>query len=133
MFSAGEFRKEAVRCGDLANTAVGPERQHQLRVQEQSFTRLADNEEWLSSKHEKSVAAVPAWREGENLAQEEEHVLRCLGAALILQWHTLPRELQRELFDGAGSMGEVMSTADLRGQIARFIHAHKPRESPGTR
>ena len=42
-----------------------------------------------------------------------------------MQWNTLPRKLQRELFDSAGSMGELMETAELRGRIARFLHKHK--------
>jgi hypothetical protein len=35
-------------------------------------------------------------------------VLRCLGAALIMQWNTLPQKLRRELFDNASSMGELL-------------------------
>lgn len=58
------------------------------------------------------------------LASEEEHVLRCLGAAVMMQWNALPANLQRELFDNAGSMGELLSTEELRGQIARFLHNH---------
>ena len=59
------------------------------------------------------------------LEKEEEHILRCLGAALIMQWNTLPRKLRRELFDNGGSMGELMKTSELRCQIARFLHKHK--------
>jgi hypothetical protein len=59
------------------------------------------------------------------LADEEEHVLRCLGAAVIMQWNTLPTLLQREIFDTAGSVGKLLETAALRGQIARFLHKHK--------
>jgi hypothetical protein len=59
---------------------------------------------------------------GANLADDEEHVLRCLGAALMMQWNTLPTKLRTELFDNAGSMGE---TAALREQIACFLHKHK--------
>jgi hypothetical protein len=59
------------------------------------------------------------------LAQEEEQILRCLGAALILQWNTLPQKLRRELFDSAGDMGELLESAELRGKIARFLHKHK--------
>jgi hypothetical protein len=61
----------------------------------------------------------------ETLADEEERILRCLGAALIMQWNTLPTKLQRELFDNAGAMGELLNTSALRGQIARFLHKHK--------
>ena len=42
-----------------------------------------------------------------------------------MQWNTIPRKLQRELFDTAGSLGDVLQTAALRGQIARFLHDHK--------
>jgi hypothetical protein len=48
-----------------------------------------------------------------------------LGAALIMQWNTLPTTLQREVFDTAGSAGKLLETAALRGQIARFLHKHK--------
>jgi hypothetical protein len=58
-------------------------------------------------------------------AGEEEHVLRCLGAAVIMQWNTLPKQLQRELFDNASSKGELLETEALRGNIARFLHKHK--------
>ncbi|MGB8639253.1 MAG: hypothetical protein WCD30_14125, partial [Pseudolabrys sp.] len=59
----------------------------------------------------------------------EEHILRCLGAAVIMQWNTIPTKLQRELFDTAGSLGDVLKTSELRGQIARFLHDHKDEES----
>jgi len=51
--------------------------------------------------------------------------LRCLGAAVIMQWNALPNTLQREIFDTAGSVGKLLETAALRGQIARFLHKHK--------
>jgi hypothetical protein len=59
------------------------------------------------------------------LAHEEEHVLRCLGAAVIMQWNDLPTQIQRGLFDHAISMGEPRHTAQLKEQIARFLHTHK--------
>jgi len=62
------------------------------------------------------------------LAEEEEHVLRCLGAAVIMQWDTLPTSLRRETFDTAGSLGELMETGALRGQIARLLHKHKTQD-----
>ncbi len=36
----------------------------------------------------------------------EERVLRCLGAAVIMQWNDLPTEIQRKLFEGATSMND---------------------------
>ena len=32
---------------------------------------------------------------------------------MIMQWNALPTRLQRELFDNAGSMGELMKTPAL--------------------
>jgi hypothetical protein len=60
-----------------------------------------------------------------SLAKEEEHILRCLGAAVIMQWDDLPTAIQRELFDHAISMGKLQHTAELKGQIARFLHKHQ--------
>jgi hypothetical protein len=42
-----------------------------------------------------------------------------------MQWNALPKTLQREIFDTAGSVGKLLETAALRGQIARFLHKHK--------
>jgi hypothetical protein len=58
------------------------------------------------------------------LGADEEHILRCLGAALIMRWNTLQTELQRELFDAAGSIGGLLDNATLRAQIARFLRKH---------
>src|SRR5205085_5915724 len=59
------------------------------------------------------------------LAQEEEHILRCLGAAVIMQWNDLPPKIQRDLFDHTISMGEPRYTGHLKERIARFLHRHK--------
>jgi hypothetical protein len=45
-----------------------------------------------------------------------------------MQWNTIPQNLQRELFDSAGSIGDLADIATLRGQIARFLHKHKDDE-----
>lgn len=95
---------------------------------EQSFT-LADNEQWDEDNNHK-MAHTPESHgpSGATLAAEEEHILRCLGAALIMQWNALSTKLRRELFDNAGSMGELLETPALRGQVARFLHKHKDDE-----
>lgn len=141
-----QYRAKAVEYGELVKTSTGPNQRREFQKLEQSFTVLADNEQWLADNHQNIVCTleqdrsngttlaeeeetVPtAEQNGFNdatLAEEEEHVLRCLGAALIMQWNTLPTKLRRELFANAGSMGELLETATLRGQIARFQHKHK--------
>jgi hypothetical protein len=93
---------------------------------ERRFASLADNEQVLADDHNSAVhVSNHDQSRGAALAVEEEYVLRCLGAALIMKWNTLPTMLQREVFDTAGSVGKLLETAALRGQIARFLHKHK--------
>jgi hypothetical protein len=60
------------------------------------------------------------------LTETERRVLVALGAALVAEWSTLDTELQRMLFRRAASSGS--ETAQLREQIARFLHDHKDDE-----
>src|SRR5579863_2668260 len=53
---------------------------------------------------------------------EDEKILECLGAAVIMRWGTLPTKIQRELFEHATSLADLAQTAPLKGQIARFLH-----------
>ena len=66
-----------------------------------------------------------------SLGREEEHILRCLGAAVIMQWNDLPTDVQHELFDQAISMGKLRQTAELKRLIARFLHQHNKDQEPG--
>ena len=59
------------------------------------------------------------------LRAAEERILRCLGAAVILQWNDLPTEIQRSLFADAASMDDREQRFRLKQQIARFLHEHK--------
>ena len=128
MFTSKDYRARAAEFGELAKTG-DPEKSAEFRQRERSFTSLADNEEWLAHNFEKTLHASE--QDGEaaaSLAATEERVLRCLGAAVIMQWSTIPKKLQRELFDSAGSMGDLLDVAKLRGEIARFLHKHKDDE-----
>ena len=129
MFSSKQYRAKAAEYVALGNNADSPNEVREFKDLERSFTALADNEEWLSHNIEKTIQAPDRERsEGDSIAAEEEHVLRCLGAAVIMQWNNIPKKLQRELFDNAGSMGELLSTEELRAKIARFLHKHKDDE-----
>ncbi len=59
------------------------------------------------------------------LQEAEERILRCLGAAVILQWNDLPTEIQRNLFEDAASMSDPARRFRLKQLIARFLHDHK--------
>jgi hypothetical protein len=125
MFAPGQYRAKAAGYAELAKTADSSNEKRELQDLERSFSLLAANEQWLADNHDKTLHApqddVPDERA---LAAQEERILRYLGAALLMRWNTLPRKLQRELFDDAGSMGEPLDTAGLRGQVARFLHRH---------
>lgn len=133
MFNTKQYRDKAAEYSERGKTANGLNEAHEFKQLEKSFTALADNEQWLSENHKNTLVAPSADAAGgDTLAEQEEHVLRCLGAALIMQWNTLPTKLRRELFDNAGTMGELLDTASLRGQIARFLHKHKDENSGGS-
>jgi hypothetical protein len=123
MFNIKQYRAKAAEYGDLSKGATDPGRIREYKESSDSFGSLAENEEWLADNFNKTLQPLEERRP--TLATEEEHVLRCLGASVIMQWNTIPAKLQRELFDTAGSMGELLATAELRGQIARFLHKHK--------
>ena len=125
MFTPEQYREKAAEYSELAKQANGPNEVREFQKREQSLTMLADNEQWLADNHDNLAInldeLVPFPEPSEATLAEEEHILRCLGAALIMQWNTLPTELQRVLVDNAGSIGELSDSDTLRGQIARFL------------
>ena len=126
MFKSQQYRAKATECGELVKSSASADESRKFQDLEDRFVSLADNERGLADAYNYAVHIAEDERSrGAALAAEEEHVLRCLGAAVIMQWNTLPTWLQREIFDSAGSVGKLLETAALRGQIARFLHKHK--------
>ena len=126
MSKSQQYRAKAGECGNLVKTSASAEESRKFQDLEDRFVSLADNERGLADVYNNAVHIAEQDRSrGAALAAEEEHVLRCLGAAVIMQWNILPTLLQREIFDTAGSVGKLLETAALRGQIARFLHKHK--------
>ena len=60
-----------------------------------------------------------------DLAEEDERMVRRLGAAVILQWSSLPSHVQRRLFARALTIDAEHPVIPLNEQIARFLHLHK--------
>lgn len=126
MFKSQQYRAEAAEFGELAKDSDDRDEGRQFRELRDRLISLADNEQKLADDYDRTVLTAGQDRScGATLAAEEEHVLRCLGAAVIMQWNALPTPLQREIFDTAGSVGKLLETEALRGQIARFLHKHK--------
>ena len=139
MFTAKQFRAKAAESAESLKHTDVPSEIRELQRSRESFAALAANEDWLADNFDKIIRSQGAHPQdgsaGKPAAratgpEAEEHILRCLGAAVILQWNTIPTKLQRELFDTAGSMGDVLKSVALRAQIARFLHTHKDEESP---
>jgi|SRR5689334_19580904 len=133
MFTAKQYRAKAAEFAESLKHTDVPSEIRELQRSKESFNALAQNEDWLADNFDKIIhsqgiplqddAGKPVARA--TVGKTEEHILRCLGAAVIMQWNTIPTKLQRELFDTAGSMGDVLKSAELRGQIARFLHKQK--------
>jgi hypothetical protein len=126
MFRSQQHREKAAAYGELIKRSSDQRENDELHKLRDRHSALADNEQGLADDYDSAVNATGQNRaRGLALAAEEEHILRCLGAAIIMQWNALPKSMQREIFDTAASVGEVLETAALRGQIARFLHKHK--------
>jgi len=138
MFTPKEYRAKAKESAESAKNADIPSEIREFQRSANSFSLLAQNEEWLADNFDKMIRSGDELSQDENagkhverktIAEIEEHILRCLGAAVIMQWNTIPTKLQRELFDTAGALGDVLQTVTLRSQIARFLHKHKGAEN----
>jgi hypothetical protein len=72
-----------------------------------------------------ATAPEPGADSDTSLRKHEERILRCLGAAVIMQWNDLPTEIQRSLFEDATSMSDPARQFQLKQLIAQFLHDHK--------
>jgi hypothetical protein len=132
---AAEYRQQIGQATDL--TAI-----REFEELERTFTELANNATWLADNSDKTLHAgendvgdyaglAPlrhaslAEERDTDLADQDKHILRRLGAAIIMQWNTLPQKLRKDLFNNASSVKDPPQTSVLRGKIARFLHKHK--------
>jgi len=130
MFSAEQYRAKAAELTALlTNSPRSLNETRELRDLEQTYTTLAENEEWMAINIDRTIRRRKNRDYQIHLAEEEE-ILRCLGAAVIMHWDTISTKLQGKLFDCAGTIGDLRQTAPLKGQIARFLHDHKDDQRP---
>jgi hypothetical protein len=115
MFTAEQYRAKAAEFRDAQRS---PNEVSEFRELAQTYTTLAENEEWMPVHPDKTIQRAV-------FTEEEEKILKRLGAAVLMHWNTVPTKLQRELFDCAGTLGDVQQTTLLKGQIARFLHNRK--------
>jgi hypothetical protein len=126
MFTAKRYRAKAAEFkAFLTDTSRSPNEITEFRDLERIYTTLAENEEWMTIHLDKTIQRSKDHENRAALADEEEQILKCLGAAVAMRWDTVPTKLQRELFDCASTIGDLLETTLLKGQIARFLHNHK--------
>jgi hypothetical protein len=136
MTTPSQYRARADQYSELIKGTDKPDEIRELKRLEHTFNELAENEDWMVNNSNKTVHSEEAKNtiplaEGPTrpLTEEEGQILRCLGASVIMQWNTLPTKLQRELFDNASSVGELLETGVFKQQMARFLHKHKDDEA----
>ena len=125
----GCHRRPSDEYAALIETARSPAEFAEYRGLQQSFASLAENLEWMTANAAKTLPGLPDDREkavrspqGEEI--EHPDILSCLGAAMILNWNTIPAKLQRSLFeDAADILGETNGPS--KTVIAQYLHDHK--------
>lgn len=67
----------------------------------------------------------------DGLSDDEAQILSLLGAAVVAEWNSLERDIQRTLFERAMRLGAPGGDFSLRQDIATFLHAHHERTAEG--
>jgi hypothetical protein len=122
MFTAEQYRAKAAEFRDAQRS---PNEVSEFRELAQTYTTLAENEECMPVHPDKTIQRRKNGVIRAVFTEEEEKILKRLGAAVLMHWNTVSTKLQRELFDYAGTLGDVQQTTLLKGQIARFLHNRK--------
>jgi hypothetical protein len=112
MFTAEQYRAKAAEfTAFLTNIPRSPNETREFRDLERTYATLAENEEWMAVHIDKTIQQRRKNYDNRTaLVEEEEQILKCLGAAVLLRWNTVPTKLQRELFDCAGTIGDLQQT-----------------------
>jgi len=131
MFTAQQYRAKAVEYEGLLAAARSPAEVAEYRDLKHSYASHADNLDWLAENAGKTMSTAVrepprrGRRDRDGAYGEQENILRCLGAAVILNWNTIPTKLQRTLFEAASTIQDSERTAPLKDALARFLHDHK--------
>ena len=123
MFTPELFRAKAAEYAERVKGSTVADETREFQALERRFTALANNEQWLADNYDKTLHGPNGEPPTDlTVTDDEDLMLRCLGAAVVMQWGTLPTKLQRALFDNASAVGELSETAARRSMIARYLH-----------
>src|ERR1041385_4456699 len=116
MFTPDKFRAKAAEYAERGKCSTVASETRDFQVLEQRFIALANNEQWLADNYDKTLHGPNSEPPADlTIGDDEDLMLRCLGAAVVVQWASLPTKLKRELFDNATAVGELSETAARRG------------------
>jgi hypothetical protein len=119
MPAAQQYRAKAAVYAALAKTAPSASECREFSALERNFISLAANEDWLAEDPNRAVAPVAA----DQAQAQDDHILRALGAAVVMRWHTLPKKIQRELLDHADSIADEQPMTELKERLRSPIIA----------
>ena len=139
MFTAEQFRTKVAESAETIKNTDVPSEIRKIERSMEGYSLLAQNEDWLADNFDKIIRSQDVLSEDEALGERldskavakiEEHVLRCLGAAVITQWNTIPTKLQRELFDTAGSLGTYYKRSRSEARLPASYIATRTKRCP---
>ena len=91
LFTAEQYRAKAAEFRTfLTNTPRSPNETREFRDLEQTYTTLSENEEWMAVHIDKTIQRRKNYDNRAALAEEEEQILKCLGAAVLMRWNETP-------------------------------------------
>jgi hypothetical protein len=126
MFASDQNTLRAARYEEPLNPLGSLNKPQECHNLQRAYMTLAGKEDLRPPGGEKIPSRRRMYRDNPaHLAEEEENILKCLGAAVILRWNTVPTKLQRELFEQADCIGNMYQAASLREPIARVLHDHE--------
>jgi hypothetical protein len=129
MFTAQQYRAKADEYAALLQTARSPAEVSEYRDLQRSFASLAENLEWMTANATRRLSSLTddpdkAVPDPELRRIDESNILRCLGAAMMLNWNVIPAKLQRSLFEDAITMLAEEASVSKR-VLAQYLHDHK--------
>jgi hypothetical protein len=120
MFSSKRYRAKAAEYGERGRASDLTSEILEYRGLARRLAEWADNEETADNRSKQRPSRQDSDRPADQVA-EDERILLCLGAAVVVEWDNLPRQVQSELSALAATLRERLQTTALRAQIARFL------------
>lgn len=126
MCTAKQYRVKAAEFTELQKTASSTAQIREFRNLEQSYATLAENVEWMTDNLDKTngPGADENLYSDIILARQKKNALGRLGAGDATPFTEFSIKME-QLFDDAGSKGDLLQTATLRDQFAWFLRNHQ--------